>query len=239
MTIAGILFDKDGTLLDYQATWMPLNKMAALEVAGGDAELAERLLVSIGYDPATDSCLPNSPIVAAGNDEIGAAWAALTGGDPAATTAQLTAVFEANSAEKAVAVAGMEAVLAALRARDLVLGIATNDSEDSAYASLTPFGVLDHFAFVAGFDSGHGAKPAPGMMTGFCAATGLDPAAVAVVGDSRHDMEMGRGGGAGLLVGVLTGTGLRADLEPHAHHVLESVLELEALLDALAEKLRA
>src|SRR5690606_39030231 len=122
--------------------------------------------------------------------------------------------------------------VAALRQRGLLLGVATNDSEDSAYGSLEPFGVLEHFCYVVGFDSGHGAKPGPGMVEGFCAATGLAPAAVAVVGDSRHDIEMGRRAGAGLLVGVLTGTSGRDDLAPHAHHVLESIVELEALLDA-------
>jgi len=236
VTIAGILFDKDGTLLDYHATWAPLNKQAALEAAGGDAALAERLLVATGYDPASDSHVPNSLLVSASNAEIAGSWAAMLGADPHVLTQRVTAVFEANSAATAVAVAGMAAVLAALKARGLALGVATNDSEESAYQSLGPFGVLEHFSYVVGFDSGHGAKPGPGMVEGFCAATGLAPANVAVVGDSLHDMEMGRQAGAGLLVGVLTGTSGRADLAAHAHHVLDSVGELEALLDTLTAK---
>ncbi len=236
MVIQGILFDKDGTLLDYHATWMPLNRQAALEVAGGDAALAEHLLVSTGYDPASGKCIANSLIASASNDEIAAVWAGLVGADPAETAARVTAHFESCSGETAVPVAGLAETVAALKGRGLALGVATNDSEDSAYGSLEPFGVLEHFAYVAGFDSGHGAKPGPGMVTGFCAVTGLDPAAVAVVGDSHHDMEMGRRAGAGLLVGVLTGTGGRDDLTPHAHHVLDSIVELEALLDAVTRK---
>lgn len=239
MTLAGILFDKDGTLLDYDATWMPLNKNAALAAAGGDAVEAERLLVATGYDPAKDSHKPNSLLVSASNDEIAGSWAAMLGEDPAELTARITEIFEGGSGETAVAVPGMEAVIATLKARGLTLGVATNDSEDSAHASLAPFGVIDHFSFVAGFDSGHGAKPGPGMVQAFCAATGLDAATVVVVGDSHHDMEMGRSAGAGLLVGVLTGTGGRDDLEPHAHHVLDSIVELEALLDVLAGRRRA
>jgi len=237
--IQGILFDKDGTLLDYDATWSPLNKRAALEAAGGDAALAQQLLVAGGYDPATESHLPNSLLVSASNAEIAGSWAALLGSDPVQLTDRITGIFEANSAETAVAVAGMEAVVTALKARGLALGVATNDSEESAYQSLAPFGVVDHFSFVAGFDSGHGAKPGPGMVEAFCAATGLAPEAVAVVGDSLHDMEMGRQAGAGLLVAVLTGTGGRDDLVHHAHHVLDSIAELEALLDGLAGKKRA
>lgn len=234
MKIAGILFDKDGTLLDYDATWAPLNKLAALEAAGGDAALAERLLQAGGYDAATDSHLPNSLLVSASNDVIAGSWAELLGSDPAQLTQRITAIFEASSAETAVAVPGMQAVIATLKDRGFALGVATNDSEESAHASLEPFGVLDHFDFIVGFDSGHGAKPGPGMVAGFCKATGLEPATVAVVGDSHHDMAMGRAAGAGLLVGVLTGTGDRDDLTPHAHHVLDSIVELEALLDEVA-----
>ncbi len=239
MKIEGILFDKDGTLLDYDATWAPLNKLAALEAAGGDAAVAERLLQAGGYDPVTESHLPNSLLVSASNDVIAGSWAELLGADPAHLTERITAIFEASSAQTAVAVPGMEAVLLALKGRGLTLGVATNDSEDSAYASLEPFNVIEHFSYVAGFDSGHGSKPGPGMVAGFCKATGLAPGAVAVVGDSHHDMEMGRNAGAGLLVGVLTGTGGREDLEHHAHHVLDSILELEALLDTLAGKKRS
>jgi phosphoglycolate phosphatase len=44
---------------------------------------------------------------------------------------------------------------------------------------------------------------------------------------------MGQRAGAGLLVGVLTGTGERGDLANLADHVLDSIQDLEALLDSL------
>jgi phosphoglycolate phosphatase len=56
MTIApitAVLFDKDGTLLDYHATWAPVNVQSAAFAAGGDAELQQRLLTLGGLDPAT------------------------------------------------------------------------------------------------------------------------------------------------------------------------------------------
>jgi phosphoglycolate phosphatase len=56
---------------------------------------------------------------------------------------------------------------------------------------------------------------------------------VAVVGDNLHDLDMGRRAGAGLVVGVLTGNSERADLTAHADHVLESIVELEGVLDRL------
>jgi phosphoglycolate phosphatase len=111
--------------------------------------------------------------------------------------------------------------------------VATSDSLRGARASLGGFGVLDRIDFLAGYDSGHGVKPDPGMVEGFCAATGLAAARVAVVGDNLHDLQMGRAAGAGLVVGVLTGNSACGELEALADHVLGSIAEIEALLDGL------
>ena len=73
-------------------------------------------------------------------------------------------------------------------------------------------------------------KPAPDVIHAFAGLTGLAPAEIAMVGDNRHDMQTGRAAGAGLLVGVLSGTGTRAALAPLADVLLNSVVELPALL---------
>jgi phosphoglycolate phosphatase len=116
-----------------------------------------------------------------------------------------------------------------LRAAGLVLGLATNDSEVPARAHLERAGILDYFAFVAGYDTGHGAKPSPGMLTAFCAATGIAPAACAMIGDSVHDLDSGRAAGM-ITVGVLTGLALREDLAPHADVVLDDIAGLPGWL---------
>jgi phosphoglycolate phosphatase len=89
--------------------------------------------------------------------------------------------------------------------------------------------VLDRFAFVAGFDSGHGAKPEPGMLAAFCAATCIPAAECAMIGDSTHDLDSGRAAGM-VTVAVLTGIADHADLAPHADVVLESIGALPAWL---------
>ena len=94
----------------------------------------------------------------------------------------------------------------------------------------------DAFDFIAGYNSGHGLKPGPGMLLAFAEATGIPPASVVMVGDSRHDLEVARNAGAALAVGVLTGPATRADLAPWADHILPSIEHLPALLKRFRPK---
>jgi len=234
VTIRGVLFDKDGTLLDYGATWMPANKAAALAAARGDVTLAERLLIAGGYDPVRERINANQVLAAGTNPEIAEAWRAhVPDWDLADLTGLLDQVFQAESAVSAAPVTDLAPLFQRLRGRGLKLGVATSDSRRGVEVTLAPFAALDLLDFISGYDSGHGSKPDPEIVYGFCTATGLSVAEVAVVGDNLHDLHMGRSAGAGLVIGVLTGTGEHADLSAHADHVLESIVELEDLLDRL------
>ena len=116
--------------------------------------------------------------------------------------------------------------------RGLILGVATSDSEAGAKASLTPFNILDMLDFVCGYDTGHGIKPGPGMVHGFCKTIGVAENEVAVVGDNLHDLHMARAAGA-LAIGVLTGTSTHTDLALDADHVIGNIDELESLLNPI------
>ena len=57
-------------------------------------------------------------------------------------------------------------------ARGFRLGIATNDAETSARAQAESLGLLPFLDFIVGYDSGHGGKPEPGMVTAFARRIG-------------------------------------------------------------------
>jgi len=232
MAIKGILFDKDGTLLDYAATWMPVNWKAAALVAGRDRDLVHRLMAAGGYDAEQGRVISGTPLAAGNTMEIARMFVENAPGvDYDSLVERLDRLFIEEGTKRSVPVRGMKAALEALKRRGLALGIATSDSERGIRGSLGAFDVLPFFDFLCGYDSGHGVKPEPGMVHAFCARAGLPPEEIAVVGDNAHDMEMGQAAGAGLLVGVLTGNSGREDLEPIAHHVICSIGGLAALLD--------
>ena len=232
-TIKGILFDKDGTLLDYDASWLPVNRELASIAAQGDKALADRLLVACGMDPVTGHIVPDS-LLAAGNtrqisEGLIAAGSTMEIGE---LTARLDALFS-HAADLSVPVTDLAAFFKRLHDRGYKLGVASSDNERSIRHIAKRFGFIDYIDYVAGYDSGFGTKPEPGMVLGFCKATGLRPAEIAVVGDNNHDLHMGHNAGVGLKVAVLTGTGSRETLMAASDHCLNDITELEDLLPSL------
>jgi phosphoglycolate phosphatase len=229
--ILGILFDKDGTLLDYDASWEPVNRQLALLAAKGDVKLANTLLLACGMDPETGIVLADS-LLAAGNSRQIAQGLVDAGAtyDVHDLTAELDRIF-ADAADFSVPVTDLGHLFAQLKQKGLKLGIASSDNERSIRAIVQRFGLTDHVDFIAGYDSGHGCKPEPGMVHGFCQATGLSAAQVAVVGDNNHDLHMGRNAGAGLAIAVLTGTGSRETLMANSDFCLNNITELDTVLN--------
>lgn len=228
--IAGILFDKDGTLLDFDASWGPVNRKVALMAADGDTGLADRLLIACGMDPVTGAIVPDSLFASANTVEI--AEGMMAAGSPFSLDILVPRIDDcfAEAAQLSVPVTELEPLFSRLRGKGLRLGIASSDNERSIRVAAERFGILPYIDFVAGYDSGYGKKPEAGMVLGFCAATGLAPSEVAVVGDNNHDLHMGRNAGAGLKIGVLSGTGSRETLSLHSDMVLTDITELEAIL---------
>jgi phosphoglycolate phosphatase len=221
--IDGILFDKDGTLFDFSLSWGRWAK-GFLTMMARDAAHARQMGGAIGYDLATGRFASDSPA------DIAAALLPLV---PQFNRVELTGLIDDAAAGASMAEAvPLHPLLSRLRASGLRLGVATNDSEAPARAHLAAHGITDFFDFIAGSDSGHGAKPGPGMCLAFTRVTGLDPARVVMVGDSRHDLEAGRAAGM-RTVAVLTGVAPAAALAPFAEAVLQDIGALPRWLGTL------
>lgn len=234
--IEAVLFDKDGTLFDFEASWSALSATMIRRLAGDDDARAEAMADLSGFDLATHAFRPGAMIVTASGEDLARLWAPVL---PHRAPAEVAAAINAMSADEMTAetlvpaVPDLAGLLAELRAMGLKLGVATNDGEAAARAHLAMAGVLDAFDLVLGADSGHGGKPGRGMLDAFASTAGVPHAAIAMVGDGIHDLAM-KDHGAGLAIGVLTGVAGRDDLAPFADHVLPSIAALPRLLGAVA-----
>ncbi|WP_376871434.1 HAD family hydrolase [Albirhodobacter sp. R86504] len=226
-TIAGILFDKDGTLFDFNATWGAWAGRVLTDLAAQAEVDRDALGARVGYSFETGFA-PNSPIIAATVPEIALQ---LAGGLPRCDPSDLVDYLDAQAAAaQVVEVVPLAKFLADLGTRGLRLGVMTNDSEASARAHLAAVGVADVAAggsleVVIGADSGHGAKPSPEPLLAFARHIDLAPENLVMVGDSRHDLSAGRAAGM-VTVGVLTGPAKHTDLADLADVILPSIADL-------------
>ncbi len=226
--IRAVLFDKDGTLFGFEASWGAWTAGMIDELSEGAADRAAALAAAVRYDLATRRFAPDSPVIAATPGEVAARLLPLLPGQDATTlTARLDRLAAAAPMIEAVPLAPL---MSGLRRRGLRLGVATNDGAAAAAAHLAAAGLSDSFDFVAGYDSGFGAKPGPGMLLAFAERIGLAPGTVAMIGDSTHDLAAGRAAGM-RTVGVLTGPARADDLAPLADRILPDIGHLPRLLD--------
>jgi phosphoglycolate phosphatase len=222
-----VIFDKDGTLFDFRASWGAWTEMV-LAAFARDAADARRLAAVLGFDPEARSFAPDSPVIAKTTPEIAdILHRHLEGISLPALNDRLNALSAAAPMTPAV---DLRLVLGDLKARGLRIGLATNDTEAPARIHLENAGVLDLFDYVVGCDSGWGGKPAPGQLLEFLRRFDLAPSKVAMVGDSLHDLDAGRAAGM-RAVAVLTGIAGHDDLAHHADVVLPNIAELAAWMD--------
>lgn len=221
-----VLFDKDGTLFDFEATWGAWLGVMIERWAGGDPALAGRLADAVAFDRTAQAFGPGSVAIAGTPAEIAMAIAPVMGAAPDELAARLNAEAAAAPMVEAVPLAPL---LEGLAAAGLQLGVATNDAEAPARAHLAAAGIDGHFDFIVGSDSGYGAKPTPGMLVAFADRTALDPRRIVMVGDSLHDLHAGRAAGM-QTVAVLTGLAPPEVLAPVADAVLPDIGHLPGWL---------
>ncbi len=234
MAIKGILFDKDGTLIEFDGFFGLTYLKLLQEHFGHSEDEAMGMLVKTGFVPETGSCRGGSPMASEPlNQIVRLWWPELSARETQARARIIEENFDRAALQKPKAVGNLHNVFDQLRRAGYVLGVATNDVEASAQAHMAHIGVVDHFHMLIGADSVVAPKPHGNMIRLFCQETGLEAHEIAMVGDNAHDINEARAGGAGLAIGVLTGNSTSEELEPEADHVIHSVAELLALLKSL------
>lgn len=220
LDLDGLIFDKDGTLFEFSASWEAWAMALLLELAEGDAARAGEMGEAIGFHMETKSFHADAIAITHTVGEIAEALVPL---QTARTHAEIVARMNSGAASAPMAPAvELAPLMGRFAAMGLRIGLATNDAEAPARAHLEQAGILGAFDFIAGCDSGYGGKPAPGQLLAFAKAMKLAPDRIAMVGDSTHDLEAGRRAGM-RTIGVLTGLASAEDLARLADLVLPDI----------------
>ena len=227
MPIRAILFDKDGTLVDFQSTWGPATHGVLTKLCNGDAAAFERLAAVSLYDPAERRLLPGSPVVIETTYGYGKLWAQALGFPVTPEFINhIDNLFFQETLDHLTPMGDVKALLEGFRVRGYRLGLMTNDADANTRAQLRRIGIDGLLEFVAAYDSGYGHKPDPDPVLAFAKFAEVRPDEMVVVGDSEHDLVAARAAGA-VAIGVLSGPVPRERLALHADALLASVAELD------------
>ncbi len=225
--IRAILFDKDGTLLDFNRTWLSFIKQFVYEAAGGVEARSRELLELVGFNAEAGVFRAGSAMAAGTSaDIVKILYPNLSGDGLAAMVAKADRRAADVARHSAVPLDGAVEAVQRLHGLGYRLGIATNDATLGAENTLAAFGIDHLFDAVYGYDAVTSPKPAPDVVYAFAGLLEIKPSEIAFVGDNLHDIMTARAASAGLAVGVSSGTGAAEDLACHADIVLASVADL-------------
>ncbi len=216
--IKGIVFDKDGTLLDYESFWIPVAVGAIkllLEKRGSEERLAEALGAVGAYDGIKGVLCHGTygDIADAMNTALGISD--LDGeevGDAFASSAELAKVLPTCE--------NIRGVFEALRDADITVALVTSDNAAMTEYCLSELGILDMFDVIYADDGVHPSKPDPYYMGRFCSEYGFSPSEVIMVGDTMTDMRFAERSGC---IGVGVGKYAPELLSEKANHIIPNI----------------
>ena len=227
-----IIFDKDGTLIDFDAMW-----------GNWTLQLADRLQASVGLDVRQALCdcygydTARRRILSDGNLTCTPMWrlqelmveVVASVGMP--VTEASCAVAKAWHVPDPVTLAkpftDIRKLFTNIHKLGIKLAIATADDREPTEAMLEAFGVNGLITTMVCADDGIKAKPAPDMVTAICQRMNVHPRNVIVVGDTLADLQMARSAEVGYVIGVLSGVGSLAHLTPLADILIDTIDTLQ------------
>lgn len=232
MTIKWILFDKDGTLIDFDLSWMKVgiqmvDQFVERYISEEDQAHAYQTL---GVNKETDQIEPGTPMACGSLDEIIQNFNALAGEDVSAWTRKTSQYLIDHRVPEIKWIEGMVDALETLKAQGYRIGIITSDTKKGADQFIESTDTEAFFDCVISTESHAAEKPNPAVLNPlFAQEKGLKAEEIAIVGDNPNDIQTAINAGLGLSVAVLTGVGQAHEFK-HADYVVEKAPEIIPIL---------
>ena len=212
-----VIFDKDGTLIDFHAMWggWAMGLGARLD-ASIRRPVSLDVFAAIGFDPGTGRVAPGGELATgtmAGIEEtVARVLRRYCPSIAAARRATEAAWSIPDPVALAVPLADLGTTVGRLREGGRRIAVVTTDDRAPTDATLRALGIREAVGAMVCGDDGFALKPDPDPVFAVCQAFLVEPARVAVIGDTPADLAMGRAAGAGLVIGVRSGIGDDQDL---------------------------
>jgi phosphoglycolate phosphatase len=208
-----VIFDKDGTLLDFEKTWVGIigELIASLGAHAPDpVSLKGRIEHALGLSVEQGSIDGNGALAMGTFTECNALLTyclyreGIRWDQGQVIVEQVGArVFGKEVRRRHVQPAqGALSLLKLLKSRGIPAAVATNDKHRDAVVDMELIGAAPYLDLVVGADSVERSKPAPDMVELICGTLGRSPARSVLVGDTAMDAMLGRNAGVMLTVGV-------------------------------------
>ncbi|MEW8964407.1 HAD family hydrolase, partial [Staphylococcus arlettae] len=223
-----ILFDKDGTLIHFDRSWMKIGLqlvddfMTQYESAIGDVTEAYKRLGIVNNE------IQQGTVMASGSlDEIINAFDNLAGQDVSSWAQQRSQTLVDQRVPENVWVEGVDQTVKALHQKGYKLGIVTSDTKKGVEQFLTDTNMHKYFDVVISTEANAVEKPNPEVLKPLFDNYDVDSSDVMIVGDTANDIKTGKNAQLGLSVAVLTGVDIKetfteADyILPTANQVLD------------------
>ncbi len=236
--IKGILFDKDGTLIEFHSLWISAaiwSMSELIKVNNLSQDLHEYILELIGV--VDGEIISNAPLAYKTYEEISQD---ITDGlskkeiylESKNIENQIKNFFEQfveSSKYKYQEITDTKQLLTKLKEMNIILGVATADTKQSTIDCLEKIGVLEEFDYIGTDDGIMKPKPNSDMLLDFMKNYSLKANEIMIVGDTYNDILFAKNNGA-VAVGVLSGVSKVEDFKDEADFVIGSIVDLPSLI---------
>lgn len=225
-----ILFDKDGTIIYFDRSWVKIGLQLVEDFMEKYKEDINNIDESYAYLGVVDGEIQPGTIMASGAlDEMVKAFCKIANQDVTQWAQQRSQTLVDNRVPENVLVEGINETLETLQQRGYKMGIVTSDSKKGVEQFLEYTQFERFFDIVISTEADAVEKPNPEVLNSLFYRYEVDPKDVAIVGDTANDIQTGVNAQLGLKIAVLTGVGLEEEFAK-ADYIFDNVNDIVDVL---------